>query len=157
MQPHMITLTSSDRSCLFDGHMIYDSHVLLLFLVAPMCTLPWSDQSQALAPHGQGLLDEPYALFLVFHSYSTSFSCLQNSTVWWCLTSRKNTGGTWMAWTRCLHSRKWLVANWGQVHTQICGFGQYLLFIGIIIAAFFHAFEVFSPQGQLWIPGLGLQ
>ena len=28
---------------------------LLLFLVSPMCALPWSDQSRALTPHGQAL------------------------------------------------------------------------------------------------------
>ena len=44
-----------DQSCLFDGHMIYDSHVLLLFLVSPTCLLPWSNQSQALTPRGQVL------------------------------------------------------------------------------------------------------
>ena len=52
---HAIALTSSDWSCLFDGHMFYDSHVSFLFLVSPTCTLPWSDQSWALAPHGQAL------------------------------------------------------------------------------------------------------
>ena len=53
---HMtIALASSDWSRLFDGHMISDSHVLLLFLVFPMCTLPQSDQSWALAPCSQAL------------------------------------------------------------------------------------------------------
>ena len=74
-----------------------------------------------------------------------SFLCLQNhgGAVWWHLTSRKNTRGMgWTAWTTCLHRRKQLVVNWGQVHTQICGFGWYLWFMGIVIgvfAAFFHA------------------
>ena len=45
---------------------------LLLFLVAPMCTLLQSDQSQALAPCGQALsITSPYAHFLVFHLYLT--------------------------------------------------------------------------------------
>ena len=48
---------------------------LFLFLVSPMCTLPWSDQSQALTPWSGTYYsfpsDEPYALFLVGHSYST--------------------------------------------------------------------------------------
>ena len=55
MRLHTITLTSSDLSCLFDGHMFYDSHVLLLFLVSPMCALPQSDQSWALTLHSQAL------------------------------------------------------------------------------------------------------
>ena len=45
---------------------------LLLFLVSPMCPLPWSDQSRALAPSGQALsITLPYACFLVYHSYLT--------------------------------------------------------------------------------------
>ena len=45
---------------------------LLLFLVSPTCPLLRSNQSQALAPHGQALsITLPYAHFLVFHSYLT--------------------------------------------------------------------------------------
>ena len=45
---------------------------LLLFLVSPMFPLLWSDQSQALTPHGQALsITSPYACFLVFHLYLT--------------------------------------------------------------------------------------
>ena len=45
---------------------------LLLFLVSPTCPLLWSDQSQALAPHGQALsITSPYAHILVYHSYLT--------------------------------------------------------------------------------------
>ena len=45
---------------------------LLLFLVSPMCPLPWSDQSRALAPPGQALsITLPYACFLVYHLYLT--------------------------------------------------------------------------------------
>ena len=45
---------------------------LLLFLVSPTCPLLQSDQSQALAPHGQALsITLPYVHFLVFHSYLT--------------------------------------------------------------------------------------
>ena len=64
-----ITLASSNRSHLFDGHMTYDSHV---FLVSPTCPLLRSDQSWALAPCGQALsITFPYAHFLVYHSYLT--------------------------------------------------------------------------------------
>ena len=45
---------------------------LLLFLVSPMCPLLWSDQSQALALHGQALsITLPYAHILVYHLYLT--------------------------------------------------------------------------------------
>ena len=45
---------------------------LLLFLVSPTCPLLQSDQSQALAPHGQALsITLPYAHILVYHSYLT--------------------------------------------------------------------------------------
>ena len=50
-----ITLALSDKSHLFDGHMFSNSHVLFLFLVSPMCTLPWSNQSWALTLCGQAL------------------------------------------------------------------------------------------------------
>ena len=52
INPPLCTPTTRNHTCLFDGHMIYDSHV---FLVSPTCTLLRSDQSQALAPHGQAL------------------------------------------------------------------------------------------------------
>ena len=69
-------LTSSDRSHLFDGHMIYDSHVFTSILsisnvhppaVQPItspCTM-WSGTYYSFT------LDEPYACFLVHHSYLT--------------------------------------------------------------------------------------
>ena len=45
---------------------------LLLFLVSPMCPLPWSNQSQALALYNQALsITSLYACFLVYHSYLT--------------------------------------------------------------------------------------
>ena len=45
---------------------------LLLFLVSPTCPLLQSDQSWALALHGQALsITSPYARFLVSHSYLT--------------------------------------------------------------------------------------
>ena len=45
---------------------------LLLFLVSPTCPLLWSNQSQALALHGQALsMTSPCAHFLVYHSYLT--------------------------------------------------------------------------------------
>ena len=45
---------------------------LLLFLVSPTCPLLWSDQSRALAPHGQALsMTSPHAHFLVYHLYLT--------------------------------------------------------------------------------------
>ena len=45
---------------------------LLLFLVSPTCSLLWSDQSQALTPHGQALsITSHYAHFLVFHLHLT--------------------------------------------------------------------------------------
>ena len=45
---------------------------LLLFLVSPICLLLPSNQSRALAPHGQAFsITSPYAHFLVFHSYLT--------------------------------------------------------------------------------------
>ena len=45
---------------------------LLLFLVSPTCPLLQSDQSQALALHGQALsITLPCAHFLVFHLYLT--------------------------------------------------------------------------------------
>ena len=55
MWPHVITLTlaSLDQPHLFDGHMLYNSHGL--FIVAPMCTLPWPNQSKILALCGQAL------------------------------------------------------------------------------------------------------
>ena len=68
-------LASLDQSHLFDGHMFYDSHVLFLFLVSPMCTLLWSDQSWTLTMWSGTFYnfasDEPYALFLVDHLYLT--------------------------------------------------------------------------------------
>ena len=59
MHPHTdaiaLVLTSLDWSCLFDGHMFYNSHVLFLFLVSPMCALPQSNQSRTLALCSQAL------------------------------------------------------------------------------------------------------
>ena len=75
---HTITLalTSLGRSCLFDGHMIYDSHVFTSILsisnvrppaVQPITSPPtmWSGTYYIFTS------DEPYALFLVDHSYLT--------------------------------------------------------------------------------------
>ena len=54
MHPHT-NMTTRDCTCLVDGHMFYNSHLLFLFLVSPMCALPWSNQSWTLALHGQAL------------------------------------------------------------------------------------------------------
>ena len=70
------TLASSDQSRLFDGHMIYDSHVFTSILsisnrrpptVRPI-TSPCTTQS---GTYYNFTLDEPYARFLVFHLYLT--------------------------------------------------------------------------------------
>ena len=72
----MITLASSDWSRLFDGHMFYNSHVFTSILSIPNVCPPviwpimsphtmWSGTFYSFA------LDEPYALFLVDHSYLT--------------------------------------------------------------------------------------
>ena len=71
-----IALTSLDRSHLFDGHMIYDSHVFTSILsISNMCPpmvqpimsprTVWSGTFYSFAS------DEPYALFLVCHLYLT--------------------------------------------------------------------------------------
>ena len=53
---------------------------LLLFLVSPTCPLLQSNQSRALALHGQALsITSPYAHFLVFHLYLT---CLYLPFAW---------------------------------------------------------------------------
>ena len=78
LRPHVITLTltSSGQSRLFDGHMIYGSHVFTSILsisnmhfpaVQPIMSPPttWSGTYYIFA------LYEPYALFLVDHLYLT--------------------------------------------------------------------------------------
>ena len=67
-----ITFTLSDRSCLFDGHMTYDSHVFTSILSVSNVPLLWSDQSRGLALRGQALsIASPYARILVYHLYLT--------------------------------------------------------------------------------------
>ena len=54
MQTHTHLLHRTDLTYLMDTW--FTIHMfLLLFLVSPTCALPWSDQSWALAPHGQAL------------------------------------------------------------------------------------------------------
>ena len=72
----LVVLKPEAFTCLFDGHMIYDSHVFTSILsisnmcppmVQPImipCTM-WSGTFYSFA------LDEPYAHFLVYHSYLT--------------------------------------------------------------------------------------
>ena len=77
-RPHALTLARQSHS-LYRTNLAYLMDIwltihmyLLLFLVSPMCPLLWSDQSQALAPHGQALfLTSPYAHIIVYHSYLT--------------------------------------------------------------------------------------
>ena len=78
LQPHTITLTlaSLDRSRLFDGHMIYDSHVFTCILsisnVRPPTVQPITSPHTAWSGTFYNFtLDEPYAHFLVYHSYLT--------------------------------------------------------------------------------------
>ena len=68
----MIALTLLDQSCLFDGHMTYDSHVFTSILSVSNVPLLWSDQSRGLTPCGQALsIALPYAHILVYHLYLT--------------------------------------------------------------------------------------
>ena len=72
----VLALASLDQSCLFDGHMIHDSHVFTSILsisnMHPPAVQPitsphtaWSGTFYSFAS------DEPYAHFLVYHSYLT--------------------------------------------------------------------------------------
>ena len=74
--PTVLALTSSDRSCLFDGHMIYDSHIFTSILsisnVCPPMVQPITSPHTAWSGTFYNFTsDEPYAHFLVFHSYLT--------------------------------------------------------------------------------------
>ena len=78
LQPHMITLALAplDRSHLFDGHMIYDSHVFTsihsISNVRPPAVPPITSPCTAWSgTYYNFTSDEPYAHFLVFHSYLT--------------------------------------------------------------------------------------
>ena len=67
-----IALALSDRSCLFDGHMTYDSHVFTSILSVSNVPPP-AVRPRVLAPRGQALsIASPYARILVYHSYLTS-------------------------------------------------------------------------------------
>ena len=78
MWPHTITLAlaSSDWSCLFDGHMVYDSHVFTSILSISNVHPPtvWPIMSPHTLQSGtfySFASDEPYAPFLICHSYWT--------------------------------------------------------------------------------------
>ena len=73
MRPHVITLAlaSSDRSCLFDGHMFYNS-LLFLYPQCPPTVRPiMSPHTMQSGTFYSYALDEPYALSLVDYSYLT--------------------------------------------------------------------------------------
>ena len=50
---------------------------------------------------------------------------LQKGVVQFCITLRKNHGSTrWNSCTKCLHIKKWLITNCGQVQTKCLAFSQ---------------------------------
>ena len=78
INPPLCTLTACDhaRTRLFDGHMIYDSHVFTSILsISNVCpSTVWPIMSPCTMRSGtyyNFTSDEPYACFLVFHSYLT--------------------------------------------------------------------------------------
>ena len=99
LQPHVTTLTlaSSDQSCLFDGHMIYNSHVFTSILSISNMHPPvvWPIMIPCTVRSGiyySFTSDEPYARFLVYHLYLTCLYFTFRSdhcygSTWWELRS----------------------------------------------------------------------